>query len=95
MGAAAGKVVATKGELYSQMTGMIPMGAKRPHASAQPKPGDRELRDKDREGAGAFISSRSSMLSASDLAERKKEHSGARSAVSELGAPHTHSSNPK
>ena len=33
------------------------------------------------------------MLSAADLAERKKESSAARSAVSELGAPHTHAPN--
>ena len=35
------------------------------------------------------------MLSAGDLAERKKENSAARSAVSELGAPHTHAPNLK
>ena len=64
------------------------MGQKRAHANAQPKAGEREPRDKDREGA--FISSRSSMLSATDLAERKKENSAARSTVSELGAMNAH-----
>ena len=79
-----------KGDLYSHMTGVIPMGQKRPHTNQQPHSNEREYRDKDRDAAGNFPSSRSSMLSAADLAERKKEIGTARSAVSELGAPHTH-----
>ena len=40
----------SKGDLYSHMTGMIPMGQKRPHAAnMQPKPSERDDRDKDRE----------------------------------------------
>ena len=39
----------SKGDLYSHMTGMIPMGQKRPHPSMQPKPSERDDRDKDRE----------------------------------------------
>lgn len=79
-----------KGDLYGQMTGMIPMGRKRPHGALQPEGRERDGRDKDRATPGGFLSGRSSTLSAADLAERKKENSQARSAVSELGAPHTH-----
>ena len=69
----------------TQMSGMIPLSQKRPNNNISGRPNEQGQREKDREAQGGLVSSRSSLQSAGDIVDRKRETSGPRSAVMDLG----------
>lgn len=64
---------------------MIPMNQKRPTNNITGRSNEQGHREKDREAQGGLMSSRSSLHSAGDIIERKRDTSGPRSAVMEFG----------